>query len=355
MLFILAILLIFTTITSYIDPIKIHIFAFTGFFYPLFWLLNFGAFCFVLIRRRWILTLIPFFAIVLTWSSWDSVFQASKKVKAREEMEQPLKLISYNTQLFDYYKHSKLKGAPEAVFDALLKENADVICFQEYFTTLYNDAYTPNAIIAKFRHYEYRQIEYLRTKKGNTGYGLAIFSKYPIVHSGVIRFDNSNNLSVFSDISVNNQKVRVFNNHLESVGFKEHELSVLDSLDFRMTPYQKAGLKKISNKLNRAFSQRSKQAEAISQHIKNSPYPVIVCGDFNDTPVSYTYRKVKMGLKDAFRESGVGFSGTYNGKLPSFRIDYIFHDPKFDSYNYGKMDLEYSDHFPIMATIDLKK
>ena len=97
---------------------------------------------------------------------------------------------------------------------------------------------------------------------------------------------------------------------MESVGFKEHDLSVLDSLDFRMTRSQKDGLINISDKLNRAFSLRSKQAEAIAQHIENSPYPVIVCGDFNDTPVSYTYRMMKTGLKDAFRQSGFGFGGT---------------------------------------------
>lgn len=351
----LATLLIFATITSFIEPIHIHIFAFTGFFYPLFWILNIGALIFLLARRRWILTLIPIFAVILTINSWNSVFQFSKKEKEISEMEEPIKIISYNTRMFDYYKHSGMDGAPDVIFDALLKENADIICFQEYFTTLAKEPYKPNSILAKFRHYKYKHIEYLHTRKGNAGYGLAIFSKYPIVNSGAIRFEKSNNLSQFSDITVNNKKIRLFNNHLESIGFKEDELSVLDSLDFRMTPYQKEGLRNISNKLNRAFSLRSKQAEAISRHIKNSPYPVIVCGDFNDTPVSYTYRKMKKGLRDAFIESGSGFSGTYNGQLPSFRIDYIFHDAKFNSYNYKRMDLEYSDHFPIMTTIDLGK
>ncbi|HKL71818.1 MAG TPA: endonuclease/exonuclease/phosphatase family protein [Marinilabiliaceae bacterium] len=349
---VLALLLLGAMATSYIEPIHIHILAFSGFFFPLFWLTNAIAFLWLLLRRRW-LVLIPLVAILITWNSWDSVFQIKGVPANPETIVQPLKILSYNTRLFDYYEHSGLEGAPDAVFEAILNENPDVICFQEYYTTLRNKKYTPNAILARFRNYKYRHIEYLRTRKGNTGYGLATFSKYPITHTGVIRFEKSNNLSIFSDITIDNKQLRIFNNHLESVGFKDHELSVLDSLDFRMTRSQKDGLINISDKLNRAFSLRSKQAEAIAQHVENSPYPVIVCGDFNDTPVSYTYRLMKRDLKDAFRQSGFGFGGTYNGKLPSFRIDYIFHAPEFTSSGYKKLNIKYSDHFPIMTTIDL--
>jgi len=78
---------------------------------------------------------------------------------------------------------------------------------------------------------------------------------------------------------------------------------------------------------------------------------VIVCGDFNDTPVSYAYRKVRGNLKDAFIESGWGTSNTYNGELPSFRIDYILCDHKFTAQNYHRDRVYYSDHFPIQCQI----
>ncbi len=277
-----------------------------------------------------------------------------RNINDESTLQKPLRVMSYNTRMFDYYNHSGIDGAPDEVFKFILQQNPDVVCFQEYFTSLKKSEYTPTQIIARFRQYGYRHIEYLKPRTGNTGYGLATFSKYPITNTGAIRFEKSNNQAIYSDIDVNGTKVRVFNNHLESIGFKDGDLSVLDTLDFRMNEYQRRGLRNISQKLTRAFAMRSNQAEALARHITNSPYPVIVCGDFNDTPVSYVYRTMRGSMKDAFREAGVGFGGTYNGRLPSFRIDYIFYSPQFQAYNFKRFPIKYSDHFPIMVTIDLK-
>lgn len=277
-----------------------------------------------------------------------------RNINDESTLQKPLRVMSYNTRMFDYYNHSGIKGAPDEIFNFILQQNPDVVCFQEYFTSLKKNEYTPTQIIARFRQYGYRHVEYLKPRTGNTGYGLATFSKYPITNSGAIRFEKSNNQAIYSDVDVNGTKVRVFNNHLESIGFKDGDLSVLDTLGFRMNEYQRRGLRNISQKLTRAFAMRSNQAEALARHITNSPYPVIVCGDFNDTPVSYVYRTMRGSMKDAFREAGVGFGGTYNGRLPSFRIDYIFYSPQFQAYNFKRFPIKYSDHFPIMVTIDLK-
>ncbi|WP_026474438.1 endonuclease/exonuclease/phosphatase family protein [Alkaliflexus imshenetskii] len=350
-----AFLLLGSVATAHISPAKLHIFAFTGFVFPVFWLMNVFMLIWLLIRRSYLL-FIPLLALAISWQHWTNTFQLrGKHIAETEKLERPVTVMSYNTRMFDFYKHSGLPNTPKEIFEFILRQNPDIICIQEYFTSLRRDEFTPSAMAARFRHYGYRQIEYLRTHSGNTGYGLAIFSKYPIVDGGAIRFENSLNLAIYSDINVNGKIVRVFNNHLESIGFQENELSVLDSLDFRMSDSQKQGLRNISRKLNRAFTSRSAQAEALARHIGNSPYPVIVCGDFNDTPVSYVYRTMRGPLKDAFRESGSGFGGTYNGRLPSFRIDYLFHSPEFDAYNFRVFPVKYSDHFPIMATIDLKK
>lgn len=100
---------------------------------------------------------------------------------------------------------------------------------------------------------------------------------------------------------------------------------------------------------------RAFQARKVADHIKKSPYPVIVCGDFNDTPVSYAYRKVKGELKDAFVEAGWGISNSYNGELPSFRIDYILHDKKFKAVNYSRDRVVYSDHFPVRCRLSMEQ
>jgi len=341
--------------TAYIAPSKLHVFAFTGFLFPIFWIANLLVLIWLSVRRS-LLLVIPLLSLAISWNHWSNSFQLMEKSISDESgLEKSVRIMSYNTHMFDYYNHSGLKGSPDEIFKFILQQNPDVICFQEFFTSSKRHEYTPTQIIARFRQYGYRHIEYLKSHTGNTGYGLATFSKYPITNTGTIPFEKSNNQAIFSDINVKGKTVRVFNNHLESIGFKDGDLSVLDTLEFSMSDSQRQGLRKISQKLNRAFALRSSQADVLAQHIANSPYPVIVCGDFNDTPVSYVYRTMRADMKDAFKEAGVGFGGTYNGRLPSFRIDYIFHSPVFDTYNFKRFPLKYSDHFPIMVTLDLKK
>lgn len=340
--------------TAYISPVKLHVFTFAGFLFPLFWGLNILTLIWLFFRKS-VLLVIPLLALMVSWGHWNNSFQIKgKTIEDESELERPLRIMSYNTHMFDYYNHSGLDGAPGEIFKFILQQNPDVICFQEFYTSFKNKKYSPTQIVAHFRKYGYRHIEYSKQNKGNTGYGLATFSRYPITNTEAIKFKNSRNMAIYSDINVNGKIIRVFNNHLESIGFKDGELSVLDSLDIRMSDKQRQGLRNISRKLNRAFVMRSDQAEALSRHISNSTYPVIVCGDFNDTPVSYVYRTMRGDMKDAFREAGAGFGGTYNGKLPSFRIDYIFHSQQFDTYNFKRFPLKYSDHYPIMVTIDLK-
>ena len=110
-------------------------------------------------------------------------------------------------------------------------------------------------------------------------------------------------------------------------------------------------IKELGIKFKDAIIKRAEQAATLREHLNQCPYPVIVCGDFNDTPVSFTYRTVRGDLKDSFTESGKGTANTYNGKLPSFRIDYILYSPKFTSYNFEVSTLNHSDHYPISCDL----
>jgi endonuclease/exonuclease/phosphatase family metal-dependent hydrolase len=349
-----ALALLFSTATAYIPPGSLHFLAFAGFAFVALWIFNLALAIILLLRKSWFV-LIPIIALLISLPHWNHCFRIwGKNVEASLVLEKPVTVMSYNTRMFDYYKHSGVNNTPEVTFDFILQQSPDIISFQEYYTKLKPEEYSPAAIAMKFRAYPHRYFEYTEKHKGNTGYGLAIYSKYPIIEGGAIRFDQSRNMTIYADIDINGTVVRVFNSHLESIGFQDSELEVLDSLDFRMSESQKRGLINISRKLTRALRSRATQAETISGQIAESPYPVIVCGDFNDIPVSYVYRKMRGKLKDAFTESGSGFGGTYNGRrLPSFRIDYIFHDPAFSSYNFRKFPVKYSDHYPIMTVIDL--
>jgi endonuclease/exonuclease/phosphatase family metal-dependent hydrolase len=110
-------------------------------------------------------------------------------------------------------------------------------------------------------------------------------------------------------------------------------------------------IKDISFRFRDALKKRAKQVEIVTNHILNSPYPVIVCGDFNDSPISYNYRQMRRNLNDAFIEAGAGVGHTYKGFFPSFRIDYILYNQEFKATSYSSPRIVFSDHYPVVATL----
>ena len=349
----LAFLLLLSAATAHISPAKMYVFTLAGFGFPVLWIINLIFLIWLSIRKRWRF-FIPLIALLITINHWNNTFQIKFKKSINEsELDNHIKIMSYNTHMFDYYNHTGSKETPDNIYDFILHQNPDIICFQEFYSNVTKPKFNPSYIVSRFKQYKYKYIEYFY--KSHSGSALATFSKYPISDKGEIRFNTSNNMSIYTDINVKGQMIRVFNNHLESFGIRDNDMETIDNFDLRMYEVQKIGLRRLAGKLTKAFIRRATQAEIIAQHISNSPFPAIVCGDFNDTPVSYVYRTVRGNLKDSFKSAGIGFGGTYNGQLPSFRIDYIFHSPLFDSYNFKKFNFDYSDHFPIMTIIDLKK
>ena len=198
--------------------------------------------------------------------------------------------------------------------------------------------------------------EYTINLRNTDHWGIATFSKYPIVNKGKLEFTGSvfNNSCIFTDIKINDDTVRVYNIHLQSINFLKRDYHFMDSVIVKDKNQEIKGSKRILKLLKKAYIKRATQTDMVAEHIKNSPYPVIVCGDFNDPPSSYAYHLLSRNLKDAFRESGSGFGQTYiGGSVPSFRIDYIFHDPKFKAYEFNTIHKRYSDHRPITCLLDL--
>ncbi|WP_010423257.1 endonuclease/exonuclease/phosphatase family protein [Anaerophaga thermohalophila] len=349
---ILALLLLISVTPVFISPEKFHVLALLGFLFPVLWVINLLALILHILKRS-IHLVIPLAVLLLTWNSWGNIFQL-KGEQPPDDLQNPVRIMSFNTRMFDFYEWSELPDMPYAIYDFIEKADPDILCVQEFFTSRRKEGYSPNFLRARLRKMGYSHIEYRDYSGQHIGYGIATFSRYPVVNKGALDFSNSKNMAIFTDVNINGKVIRVFNNHLESIGFISHDFNVIDSLTFELDQKQKDGIREIVRKMSRAFRQRSSQAERISNHIKNSPYPVIVCGDFNDMPVSYVYRTMRNNLKDAFRESGSGFGGTYNGRLPSLRIDYIFHDPDINSYGFRRYKVDYSDHYPISTILEIQ-
>jgi len=178
------------------------------------------------------------------------------------------------------------------------------------------------------------------------------FSKYPILSSQSIKQEEGHNFCLINDLLIGGDTVRLFNVHLESVRLKHEDYTFIDELDLKFKEEEnlKEGSMRIFNKLKTAYARRSLQVGLLKEELDRSPYPVILCGDFNDTPCSYTYQALARDKRDAFIERGKGLGNTYAGGLPSLRIDYILFDPSFQAVGFEIGKHKLSDHYPISST-----
>ncbi|MDR1183034.1 MAG: endonuclease/exonuclease/phosphatase family protein, partial [Bacteroidales bacterium] len=201
---------------------------------------------------------------------------------------------------------------------------------------------------------------YTPLSRNNYLFGMAIFTKFPIVKQGTITFKEAKtNHAMYVDIKINGDTVRVYNVHFQSIHFGAEDYlfaqQATDNTDLSNDKWKENSIR-ILRKIKTGFAKRSVQVDTIVEHIKSSPYKAIVCGDFNDTPWSYSYKQIHNLLDDAFIGSGKGFGHSMIiNSLLSFRIDYIFHDKSFRSYGFTTGNTHASDHFPVYTYLDINK
>jgi endonuclease/exonuclease/phosphatase family metal-dependent hydrolase len=278
-------------------------------------------------------------------SHFSSFFQFpfGKKVN---NLENDIKIMSYNVNLFQLYSWSKVPPTHNQIFEFIEKENIDIVCLQEFY--LVNDKFSEKQAGSQF---DGNMHIGCIIKRPNSAYGLATYSRYPIINSGEIKFENSANACIFTDLKVDKDTVRVYNIHLQSLRLKERNLNFLLNQSYRKDTQKMDEIKDLSFRFRDAVQKRVKQVEIVTNHIFSSPHPAIVCGDFNDSPISYNYRQMRRNLNDAFIEAGAGVGHTYKGFFPSFRIDYILYNQSFKATSYSSPRVNYSDHYPVVTTL----
>ena len=343
-----VIALIMAYLANYLNPKLYFITALCGLFYPYILLINalFLIIWFFRVRKYCLLSLIT---ILIGFNSFQRFYQFSGKNPPTEKTDL-IKVLSYNVQIFGLYNKENKQAE---IIDFLKEEMPDIACLQEFCQ---NNAQKSNfsatdkikEAVGAANHYLYTPLS-----QGKYQFGMAIFSKFPIVNQGTISFkDAKTNHAMFVDLKINKDTIRVYNVHFQSIHFGAEDYLFAQQAASTTTDFSNEELKKngirILKKIKAGFAKRSAQADTIARHIALSPYKTIICGDFNDTPFSYTYKQIRNLLDDSFVGSGKGRGNTMIiNSLLSFRIDYIFHDRSFKSYGFTTKKSNASDHYPI--------
>jgi endonuclease/exonuclease/phosphatase family metal-dependent hydrolase len=244
------------------------------------------------------------------------------------------------------------------MMDLIKQYQPDVACFQEMVGGDYDKAINylgDFKRILQFNGYYYSYINKLNFDQVHH-FGIITFSKFPVINQQTISIAPHDYNSTFQyiDVVVSNDTIRIFNIHLQSLKFTANNLQYLDNPSIN-TDTALNESKSIVSKLKRGFIRRGLQAERIKEELIKSPYPIILCGDFNDVPNSYAYCKIGEGLQNAFVQKGTGFGRTFSGISPTLRIDNIFVDKKFAIDQFTRIPKKLSDHFPIIADINITK
>ncbi len=345
-------------------------FWFIGFFTlaaPYLLLLLLGFIFFWLFAKRKLM-LISITTMLLAFKPIQNIIPFRFSNNFIKEKQLPnLRIMSWNVDNFNLLDFKKNPTVKNNMLDLINKYNPDIACFQEMvaadtYVDLNNEYYRKYAFypLSGFdsalgftnNYYSYNpKNDFARQQH----FGIIIFSRYPIINKQTINIypHDYNSIFQYVDVARTTDTVRIFNIHLQSLRFSTENLKYID--DAKSTSeidLEKS--KNIISKLKTGFLKRQKQSENIQKEINQSPYPVIVCGDFNDVPNSYAYCTIGKNLQNAFEEKGAGIGRTFSGISPTLRIDNIFVDKRFSVEQYTRIPKILSDHFPILTDLSIK-
>ncbi len=343
-------LLLASYLAPYVSPQVFWPIAFLGLGYPVLLLTNiiFIFYWLIFFKMKFVFSL----AVIAIGFKYVPYF-IQLNAKKTSVYSNSIRLMSFNVKNIGAFDGKKIED-PDKFFEVLQKIDPDVLCFQEFrnegtniegpiFKKLFKTLKT-------FYHYN----TYFDVKGFYRGKDIVVFSRFPIIDSGEVEHEVAiSNFTIFTDIVAHGDTIRIINTHLKSIHFEAPDYNAIKNIeidnDSNVVKYSN-----ITHKLKKAFIDRAKQAELVRDFIDNSPYKIILCGDFNDSPTSYAFRIIKGNMKDAFVEAGSGLGRTYVGQMPSFRIDQMMFDPSFKAYNYYAKSFDFSDHKMVSATIKLK-
>ena len=302
------------------------------------------------------LTLISIITIALCWKPLREVVAIRMPANFSIKKDSAdLRVMSWNVEHFDILEHKTHPEVKDQMIDMINEYQPDVACFQEMVASdLFPSAinYVPDfKTRLKMADYLY-SYNYKLDFDSKHHFGIIIFSKYPIIKKQTMAYDQRDYNSTFQyvDIVKNADTFRVFNIHLQSLKFSHENRRYIDDPSMENENDIEES-KSVIVKFKVGFLKRKLQSDYIRLAMDQSPYPIILCGDFNDVPNSYAYKNIGKGMKNAFTEKGTAIGRTFYSISPTLRIDNIFMDERFTVKQYVRIKKKLSDHFPIIADL----
>ena len=249
-----------------------------------------------------------------------------------------LKIMTYNT-------HGMMIGETLSAQKDMLRyinsQDADIVCLQEVLVYKDPQLLTLDTLRNAMSNYPYTYYDFI-FYNDKRQFGNVVFSRYPLINKSTINYESTSNISSQCDIVVGQDTIRLITNHLESYKFNHRDMQLFEEI----------GYSPIVQKVQDSDELRHKQAKEVKQKIRESPYPIVVVGDFNAIPLSYVYWKIKWGLRDCFLSSSFGKLGnTFRKGILGVRIEYILCSRDLTPINCTVDEVNYSDHSPVIATI----
>ncbi len=341
--------LVITNFSSKFEPVSNpygYLFSLT---YPIFLVLNIGFVLHWMYQKK-IHFLFSLILILFGYSNVSKLVAFNWKDNIATTAD--FKIMTFNVRLLNQYHSLNEENIDNQIFEYIESENPDIIAFQEFVDSKVLDLNYVKRM--KSLGYKYTQREPNQRKKSKLNFfGLQTFSKFKIKKSGLAyRFaDKSKARSYYTDIEIQSQIVRVYNTHLNSLGFISEDYQFVENITQNSETEAIEKSKNILNKVIRAARKRQTEVEEIAKHIAACPYPVIVLGDFNEPPYSFAYPRFATDLEDPFQKFGFGVGTTFDGisTLPGLRLDYILHSPELKAISYKTGQKNLSDHRPVCS------
>ena len=344
-------------IARWLNPAEHTAIALLGLFFPVLLLINVGFVIWWVVCRKW-LFLVPLIAVAPFVPSYIDFSFGSDNVSPNGWQ---IRAMSYNAHNFGLHARPDHQQAMKEIVEFIGSENLDIACFQEY-SNGDKDLPVHQQLLKSFK-YSHLQIRKSPYAYGDLRDGLATYSNYPIVGRNCERSDGeTDNILIYTDIAVGADTLRVFNCHLQSYKFSASEYDFIEKVNsLKSDVYDKSkqdenreGLRSVYRRMRKAYEWRVKQAATLKRLIAESPYQVLVCGDFNDTQSSYVYRLVSRGLHDSQRVISTGWRNTYRRFFPGVRIDYILYNGSLKCISFRVPQVDYSDHRPVVGEYQME-